>query len=200
VSSFQQIFSYWPPEEPDEFVPPAWFAPPQMELGESVPVALVVSRSERAVVALRQVIAYSTGVHLEFVALARGPSQREANNLFHDQHRMAGEEPPAELLRIGVELSDGARISNLGSPHHRFWQPDRTPHGPLLVPYGGGGGSAGSGRVSLTPGHWLWPLLPLGPLRVFTEWPALGVELSSVDLDATPILEAAKRSQKLWPE
>jgi hypothetical protein len=199
VSSFQQIFSYArTTEELDEHRPPEWLAPPDQELGEPVPLSIVVGRSERAVVALREAVAYSTGTHLEFLAFARGLPRRQANELFHLQHPMPDEDPPPELLRIGVELADGARISNLGNPHHRNW--NERPGGPVLVPHGGGGGSGVVGQVELRPAYWLWPLPPPGQLRVFVEWPALAVELTSVEIGAAPIIEAASRSQRLWPE
>jgi hypothetical protein len=48
------------------------------------------------------------------------------------------------------------------------------------------------------PGYWLWPLPPSGPLRISVEWPALEVELASVEIDATMIRTAAGRARPLW--
>ena len=125
----------------------------------------------------------------------------ETNRLFSEQHVLDDEEgPSASFLRVGIELADGARISNLANPHRQLASPNQAPEGPLLVPSGGGGGSSGMGRVTMNPGYWLWPLPPPGPLHVFVEWPALDVALAQVELDAEPLVEAARRSQELWTE
>jgi hypothetical protein len=201
VSSFEQIFSYGPGEEPaEEPEPPEWIGPPAGELGECAPLSLVVGRSDRAVIALRNATAFSTGVTFDLLALARDLGRREAGSLFHEQHLTSpDEEPPDGFLRIGVELADGSRISNLGNPNRHLWRPEERPTGPILAPHGGSGGSSDRGRTSLHQSYWLWPLPPPGRLRFFAEWPALGVELSSVELDPGPILDAAERSQRLWP-
>jgi hypothetical protein len=70
----------------------------------------------------------------------------------------------------------------------------------VLVQAGGGGGSAGSGRVRLNPGYWLWPLPPAGTVRLFIEWPAVEIEPSSLELTVEPLLEAASRSKPLWDD
>jgi hypothetical protein len=77
-------------------------------------------------------------------------------------------------------------------------QPDREPEGPVLMQCGGGGGSAGSGRVTMNPAYWLWPLPPSGTLHLFVERPGLGVALSSADLDGSAIRGAASKSQPFW--
>jgi hypothetical protein len=41
------------PEPEPAWVPPAWFGPPQDELGECVPISLVLARSKQAIVMLR---------------------------------------------------------------------------------------------------------------------------------------------------
>lgn len=203
MTNFVRMFSIGTseerPERPDSYEQPAWAGPPDGELGAWVPLSIVVGRSSRAVVALKHGTAYSTGVTFEFVAAARGLREIETNRLFHEQHLFNAEEgPPDGFLRIGIELADGAHVSNLGRDP-RLWRPDDEHEGPVFMQYGGGGGSAGAGRVTMNPGYWLWPLPPSGPLRVFVEWPALDVALSSAELDSDRILEAATQSQPLWP-
>ena len=176
---------------------PEWVGPPEDELGASVPLGAVIGRSEKAVVALRQMTGYSTGVMLDLVAAARGLRESETNRLFHEQHAADPEGPPGGFLRVGVELEDGTRVSSLAD-RRRLWRADHVPEGPLLLQSGGGGGSAGSGRMTMNPGYWLWPLPPPGTLRLFVEWPSLDVELSSIELDGAAIVEAAARSRPLW--
>ena len=203
MGNFASIFSVGPSgedpdDEPVEHLQPEWVGPPGDELGASLPLGAVIGRSKNAVVALRQLTGYSTGVMLDLVAAARGLRESETNRLFHEQHATAPEEgPPGGFLRVGVELEDGTRASNLADPR-RLWRADRTPEGPLLMRSGGGCGSAGSGHVTMNPGYWLWPLPPPGRLRLFVERPSLDVELSSIELDGAAIVAAAARSRPLW--
>lgn len=203
MNGFVQMFSSGPGDEGDPehyHVSPPWFGPPAEELGESVPFSVVVASSDRAVVALRSATAFSTGSSFDFLAAGRGLTERETNRLFHEQHLVGDEdEPPAAFLRIGFELADGRRVSNLGRDH-RFTRPDQEPDGPVLFMHGGGGGSAGGGRFTLQPGLWLWPLPPPGPLRVFVEWPAMDIALAHAELDSEIVRGAASRSKALWPE
>ena len=199
---FQQVFAQSAGEgrEPEPtWAPPEWFGPLDTELGVIIPLSLVAARSERSVIAVKSATAYSTGVVFDLVALARGLSEREANRLMHEQHLVGGDDEPSDaLLRVGFELSDGSRISNLG--RRPLLDPSAEPDGPVLSPVGGGGGSAGGGRLSMEYGYWLWPLPPSGPLRIYVEWPALDIGLTHAELDAGALREAADRSQKIWPE
>jgi hypothetical protein len=70
-------------------------------------------------------------------------------------------------------------------------RPDR----PTLRPRSG---SAGGGRSSAQ--MWLWPLPPLGPLTFVCAWPAEGVQETSAQIDAAPILSAASRAVEMWPD
>ena len=180
----------------------SWFGPPEDELGAVVPLQLVVGRSEKGVIALPHATVYSTGVAFDVVGIARGLSGAQANRLFHEQHLFEeGEEPPAGFLRIGLELPDGNRVSNLGGRmgRRRFMKPDEEPDGPVLMEHGGGGGSGGGGRVRLHPAFWLWPQPESGTLRFFCEWPVAEIPLSFVDLDAGELEASAGRAVRLWP-
>lgn len=197
---FEQIFAQRVGRrpEPEPSWAPAWTGPPADELGECVPLSLVVARSERAVVAVRSATAYSTGVSFDVVAAARGLSKRETHRLFHEQHAAGDEEEvPGAFLRIGFELSDGRRASNLPLDQIPF-DPAVEPDRPVLSSYAGGVGSADRDRVDLRHGFWLWPVPPPGSLRLYAEWPALDMPLATVDLDADSLRAAAERSLALW--
>lgn len=202
-NQFIRMFAVGPGDDtPDdgiqEFEQPAWLGPPAAELGVCVPLSVVIGRSDRAVVAVTHATAFSTGLTFAFVAAARGLREPESSRLFHEQRLFGGDEgPPDGFLRIGIELADGARVSNLGQSRHLF-RPDAELDGPIFIDSGGGGGLAGAGRVTMEPGYWLWPLPPPGPLRVFVEWPALDVSLSSAELDAGLLGAAARQAQSLW--
>jgi hypothetical protein len=182
----------------EEVVAPVWFGPPEEEFGVVVPQSLLLARSETGVVELRFVTAFSTGLLFDLIAGARGLKESRAQALFHEQHVADPEEGlPEGFLRVGVEYPDGRRASNL-TGRHRFWQSETPPEEPVLVQAGGGGGSAASGRVRMNPGYWLWPLPPAGRLRVFVEWPIVGIKLSSIDVASAPLVEAASCSERLW--
>jgi len=175
-----------------------WFGPPEDELPICVPLALVIARSERAVIALSHASAYSTGIGIEFAVQSRGLPDREAQRLFHEQHMPPTEDDPAPAyLRLGVELADGSRASNLGG-RHQWHDPERPPEGPVLAAHGGGGGSAGQGHVTMRPAFWIWPLPPPGVVRLVCEWPLLEIPLTTVELDGANLRAASERAVKLW--
>lgn len=182
--------------EAAEHARPTWSGPSEDELGVCVPQGLILGRSERAAVALAHVTAYSTGLSFQFLARAKGLREREAQRLMHEQHMIDGELSD-NVLRIGIEFSDGSRASNLGD-RRRIWGSQSEPDQPVLVPSGGGGGSSGGGNITLRSGYWLWPLPPAGKMVVYVEWPALGIALERTELDVAPILKAARESLRLW--
>ena len=181
---------------------PPWFGPPEDEIAAVVPLGLALGRSEKGVVALSHATVYSTGLSLDIVAAARGLSDAQSSRLFHEQHLFEeGEEPPSGFLRLGLELPDGERVSNLGGRmgHRRLLKPDSEPEGPVFMESGGGGGSSGQGRVKMSPAFWLWPRPDSGSMRVFCEWPVVEISLSTVDLDVAVLAGAAERVAPLWP-
>ena len=119
--------------------------------------------------------------------------------------------------QVGVELVDGRVVARTAV----FIRPRNIPHAEgclvasewrLIEPWrvipkeenvhdrrvqGGCEGSAGLGRVRMNPGYWLWPLPRAGSLRLFVEWPIVGIELSVVELSCALLLDAAARSEML---
>jgi hypothetical protein len=199
--SFTDVFAVPPEDEPEAeqqaWTAPAWFGPPESELAVPVALGVVVGRSDRAVVAASHAFAYSTGIAFELLAVARVP-EREVHRIFHEQHGIAGDDLSPAFLRVGMELADGTRVSNLGGRRGRHHDPERPPEGSVLSQHGGGGGTGGSGSVTMRPGFWLWPLPPDGPLRLSCEWPLVDVPLSTVEIDATALTDAAARATPLW--
>jgi len=202
--SFLQVFGFSRDDDdsdsPPEHRAPAWFGPPEDELGKTIPLDSVIARSESGVVAVSHAVVYSTGVAFDFVERARGLSQSQANRLFHEQHMFGDEELPDGLLRIGFEFADGRRAYNLNwRAHRRLMAPDGEPEDPVLMPHAGGGGNAGGGDVSLRPGYWLWPLPPTGPFRISCEWPVVKIPLTTIEIDGGALVEAAAERVELFP-
>ncbi len=135
--SFGDLFPVDPPEpEPEPAIQheqPEWFGPPSGELPVAVPLGVVLGRSPRGVVALSHALVHSTGVQFQVVAHVDGLRAGESNMIFHEQHagRMGLPEPPRGFLRFGIELPDGARVSNLSEGGRRR-SPAEEATGPVL--------------------------------------------------------------------
>ena len=182
-----------PTEEPFEQKP--WFGSPRNELGVSTGLRLVLARTDDVALAVIDVVAFTTGVSLNLVALRRTPGDpgtfdHPFGHFWLPTHK--GGELPPELLRFGVEFSDGGKATTVGG--HAALAAEGEPRGPILSP-GGGSGSDDYWESSF----WLWPLPPPGTLAFVVEWPAERVELSRHEVDAAPIIEASQRSAVLWP-
>jgi hypothetical protein len=107
-------------------------------------------------------------------------------------------ELPAEILRFGVEFSDGRKATTVGG--HPAWEIDEAngegePPQPVLSERSGGG-SDGSWEQEF----WLWPLPPPGPFAFVAEWLSEEIELTRREVDASVFLDPAQDSELLWPE
>jgi hypothetical protein len=202
--TFQHVFAFGPDGDGDgaerpEPVRPVWMQP-EDELAAAVPLGAVVGRSEQGVVGLSHALVFSRGVSFSLVALARGLSRRTAQQIFHEQHTADPEDLPDGFVRVGLELADGVRVSNLGRRHPWGLKPDEEPDGPIFHHSGGGGGTGRADGVAMRNDYWLWPLPPEGPVRVSCEWPAAAIELSTVEVDGAALVAAAARVVPLWPD
>ncbi|WP_328296958.1 hypothetical protein OG389_03465 [Streptomyces sp. NBC_00435] len=190
---------------------PEWFAPPRM-IGGLVTGPVVISRSDRLVVAVRQVLAYPVGLEIEVEAHARGASPGGASPGV----------PSPGVPSPGVPSSGGPSadatdldLRELSQPLFRLRFADgsgvrqddetglRGGRGPVLVVnrFEGGSGGPDDGedvRLSL----WTWPLPPPGPVTVSCSWPRRGLQDAGVVLDvgADAIRSAALRAQPFWPQ
>jgi hypothetical protein len=199
MSSFVQQFGFGDEGEPDEEQEqPVWLGPPEDELGVATPLNVVVGRSEQAAVALTQSTSFRTGLTLSFVAQARDLDRRTTQTLFHEQHPFGtGEEDlPDAFLRLGVELPGGTKASNIGG-RHPFGKDDLD--APVFVHRGGSSGHGRRDRVTMSHDYWLWPLPQPGAIRVSCEWPLVGISFSTIEIDATVLVDAATRVLPLWP-
>lgn len=181
-----------PPREPEPSpLQPEWLGPRDNELGEAVAVRVVLARTADVAVAVNDVVAYSNGIELGLAVRMRTTDQWADPYGMHYGHTRAGRaELTEEVLRFGVEFGDGRRATNIGGFPHG----EPAPSEPVLVQRGGGGG----GRT-WDMRMWLWPLPPPGALVLVCEWPKHAIELTRVEVDAQPLLDAAARSEQLWP-
>lgn len=180
-----------PPPPPDTA---AWAALPEplgprdAEIGCPVGVRLALARNERAAVVLNGITAYRAGFELELSVRLRSFPPGGA----HWADAIAYASPPrsADAFQLAIELADG-RTATL--PGGRTGGRDPVQQ-PVLVPRGASAeGRRFDGR------YWLALLPPPGPVVVVCAWPAAGLEASRTAIDAAVILEAAARSELLWP-
>ncbi|MGE5828238.1 MAG: hypothetical protein ACM30G_07715 [Micromonosporaceae bacterium] len=159
----------------------------------TVPLAPLVARSEDAVLAIAAVRAYSTGFEFELVAVLRR-AERRGFPLWvtHWHPERHDEEVPDDFIRVGLQLADGSKVTNLD--HIVPPSLDEEPRRPVLMMARGGGGSR---RHDLT--YWVWPLPPAGPVTVVLQCPGRGIPQTRLQLDGTAIREAAGRALDLWP-
>jgi hypothetical protein len=143
-------------------------------------------------------------------------------NLRHEMDHGRG--PFHHMVRIGLELADGAKVSSEqpsfpampGSGSHRTAivlnaapgskaavAPGATPRALGFdadgIPVGHAlrpqGGGGSQHRQSM--GFWSFRLPAPGPMRIHADWPGHFDEVTE-EIDATPIVEAAARSVVLW--
>jgi hypothetical protein len=157
-----------------------------------VPLEYVLAKTEKAAVCLTRIAAYPTGFSFDIATLT-DPEHDDLDPLLFDQprRRRTGVEIPPELLRFGLQFSDGSKVTNLGGPS--FGRHD--PQGPTMFGRGGGGGG-GAWHQS----HWIWPLPPPGPMLVVCEWPAADIAQTQTEIDAQLVLDAAARAQVIFSE
>jgi hypothetical protein len=154
------------------------------------PVELLIASNERAAVYVGRCSAYPTGFELEVRVLLAADADLDPS-LNGPHHRPGRGSNYEEMLKFGLEFSDGRKVTNV-SP---FPPGPEKPEEPVLWPQGGGGGG-GRWRQDF----WVWPLPPTGPLAFVCEWPAAGIGLSRAETDAQPLLDAAARAVPVFPD
>jgi hypothetical protein len=198
----------WNEPEEERFEEPEWFEAPRGWLGGVVPLELLVARSHLAAVYLSGLVAYPTGFTLTINTLA---SSADAigfdafEPLARHVRRSEGGEIPPELLRFGVQYSDGRKEATFGrwlgggssGTMVAFSGEDEAPDPRtqiLLTSRGGGGGA-----LDATQNYWIWPLPPPGPVTFACEWPELEIPETQVAIEGEVVREAAGRAERVWP-
>jgi hypothetical protein len=164
-------------------------SPPDNELGVAVPIRLLLAKPDMLALAVTEVVAYSTGFAFRLVfKLHHDAKDIDPHQMMMQFRPMGGDE---DRLRFGIEFSDGRKATNLG--------PRRPPEEPpaINLVMGGGGGGSGSGW---SYAQWVYPLPPEGPVTLAIAWPHFDIPEKTVEFDASPIIEAATRVERLWED
>src|SRR5579884_2314559 len=141
-----------------------------------VPLELALARTDRFAVFVTSLNAYPEGFEFDLVAVA-APSEGDEELLDPmlfgpPRHRLRPgvEGIPDDVLRIGVQFSDGRKATNTGGFPHFPPDFENPPDAPVMR---GGGGGGGDRRWHQS--EWVWPLPPPGPLAFVCQWPAAGI-------------------------
>ncbi len=197
-----------PPPEAHE--PPIWSQPPPDELATLVPVRQVLARTDRGVlVLLSHIDAFRQGCSFRIRISAHKQEAMDESEWLEIQetaiggagfgHRRSGAGGSDGSLRFGVQFLDGRKATTMGGLVRHPHPHDQEPEGPVLTQHGGGGSGSDRFATSTSP-LWLWPLPPAEPFDLVVAWPALGVDLTRVELPGHDIVEAAGRAAPLWPD
>lgn len=199
------------PPLPERCEPPVWFQPPEDELASLVPARQLLARTDRdrgVVLLPSHIDAFREGCSFRIrISAHRQEAMDESEgHEIHEtamdgagfRHRGARAGLPDELLRFGVQFRDGRKATTTGVPAFPH-QHDQEPAGPLLTQHGGGR-KGGDRLATSTWSLWLWPLPPAEPFDLVVAWPALGANLTRVELSGRDIVEAASRAGSPWPD
>ena len=195
-----------PPERPRQpkFVVPPWAAPPSDELPAVVGVSQFLRRTPQMVMAVTSAEVYSTGCVLELVWTVRRGTETDAEwaalceRCFNRASFRAGPHGGGGGLRLGVAFPDGRKATADEWPNWGIEPADPGP-GPVLTTAGGGSGSGSDDEANSSTKFWLWPLPPLGELRIVAQWTDLGMAQESMAVNGDELASAAERVQPYWP-
>ncbi len=186
-----------PPRREPVRSPRPWIGAPRGTLPGVVALELVLAENDRFAVCISHLAVYPTGFAFEAFAFA-APVQDERElpdplMLGPARDRPLGSRGlPDQLLRFGVQFSDGRKATNTGD---FLSEPDETPDAPVMR-FSRGGGGGGLWHLS----GWVWPLPPPGPTAFVCQWPAAGIPLTRREIDDQLIPDAAGRAQMIYQD
>ncbi len=167
-----------------------WRGEPDDTVGVPVAIGPLVVQNDQVAIVVSGFIAYPAGFTFSLVIISRlNPAPLP---LGHGHPGMRGRrDATGGELRFGLGFADGSKVVNpFPHPLTRGEAPTR-----LLRSRGGGGDSR-----KWSQEYWCEPLPPKGPMLVVFEWGDYGVPETSLDLDATALLDAATEATPLWPQ
>jgi hypothetical protein len=179
----------------------SWQGPPRDILGGAVLLQRLFAQTERAVVALRHVVAYPDGCSLSLrLAVRRGALEPAVWERLTG--RLSGQEPagrPADDdLKFGVRFPDGTRATSVDNAFSGWGRSTDRPEPPMLVETGADYAGTDS-YLESDRELWLWPLPPPEPFEFVVEWRALGIGTTAGTLDGAAIAGAAELARPYWP-
>ena len=179
------FFDPWPEPDQDQDdqqqeIDLPWL-PPVHVVGQVVPVAATVFRSDDVAVVVTHVVAFQRGFEVHVGTWLRPGAHRDMTstaNIWREQ------EP-----RVGIRLADGTR---LGHRPPSDPPPEEGPTSYFSQMSGNGGG------LHSTSAWWVSPMPAGDALEAVVSWDHQGVPESSVRLDLPGLRTAAEHEVVLW--
>jgi hypothetical protein len=160
---------------------------PEYDLGVTVPLTLLVARTDSVAVVLRGLTAFANGFSFSLDVLsAEGLSPAMARYPFEPPPR-AGR--ARDHFRFGLRFADGSRVDNAVGG-----RPEGSGTLRVLVFQG-----STAGEARWTQDWWTAPLPPPPRFTLACEWPTAGLAAVEQDVPTDAILEAAACSRPIWP-
>jgi hypothetical protein len=165
-----------------------WAGPPHGGDGAVVDVGAVVAESAQATIYLVSVRVFQVGLEFNVDVTATSPDKSPDDLLAEGMSQVPVENLPADgVLRFGVRLPDGTKVTTVNTPIAPVSKPD----GPVLWMRGGPGFTISGSDITMSAALWLWPLPEPGPISFVAEWPVLGVRFAALELDGKALRSAA---------
>ncbi|MFD8496804.1 hypothetical protein [Amycolatopsis sp. NPDC059657] len=161
-------------------------APTEYIVPAILPWSLPLGRSERTIVALRNIDVWPESLTLRVSVYSRDNLLDESKTKLVDHRRV----PDRNALLIGVLFADGRRA---GSDTISMPSPTK-PDTPVLRADSGGGSS-----FHFRHDVFIWPLPPDGPMQVVVQWLEREIEETRTELDGTLIRKSAADAKEIWP-
>ncbi|MFS2088260.1 MULTISPECIES: hypothetical protein [Micrococcaceae] len=176
---------------------PEWSGPPSGELPGVVSPGGFVLRGANAVVALKMVEVFSTGCLLDLVWCVR--RSNESDQEWRDVMERSFQRPGLPGIMIGAGLPDG-RKAFAGATRPSMFEGSEEVTGPVLVEWGGAGGSAGDQQAEGSARYWLWPLPAEGELKIVAKWDNQGLAESTLTVPGERLATAREAVRGYWSE
>ncbi|MFI1996927.1 hypothetical protein [Actinoplanes sp. NPDC020271] len=177
------------------------YGPPTDVLGQTVPVHQLAVRTDRAVVAVQHVVAFSQGCLIVLhLAARRGSLSTSDWERLQGSHLGADPEiaaADAASLTFGVRFPDGTNATTTEHPGRNPSRLAGRPEPPMLVETDTDSSSDDEVYRS-NQRLWLWPLPPPGPFEFVVEWRGMGIAPTAITLDGDAIVRAAPHALPLW--
>lgn len=158
-------------------------------VGVLVPIGPFKVHNDQVAIVVTGFYAYPAGFIFSLVTISRlNPPSSPLS--FHHPGMPGQRHTPGGELHFGIGFADGSKLFQ----QHRVI-PGTEPSLRSLRSRGGGGG----GR-KWNQEFWCEPLPPRGPMAFVFEWGDFAVPETSIDVDATPVIDAATHAKSLWPE
>ena len=198
------------PTEPPKWGPPLWDRAAEDTLGISVGISVVLAVTDEHAVIFDNVHAYPNGFAFDLVQI-RNPNIPVDFTQMHQRHMFMNGP------RLGLEFVDGSMatteqpgfrrdLASWALANGRRWLslPNRSqPRGKGSTPRVYRPGTCFARTAVVGPEHrqtnefWCFRLPPPGSMTIDADWPDHFDEVA-IDVDVTPILDAASRSRVLW--